>query len=601
QAEEPPAGSRKAHRKKEDRWFSAGSLVPLVVMGLFVGVPFALILLNSFNTARPSQPADYGLQNWARAFDDPRIVRAIWNTVTLGVTRTIIAITVASALAWLIARTDMPGGRHFEFLFWLAFFIPALPLTLGWIGLMDPLYGTFNLWIRRLPGLGGLQDGPFNIYSFWGIIWVHITAMTIPYMVVLVTPAFRRMGALMEEAARMCGAGRFRTAAQITMPLMLPAIMGAVMLSFIRALQAFEVELLLGSPIGFDVYSTQIYRWIRYEPPQYGMATALGAGFMVIMLVLAVMYRRMIRGRDFTTIGGQSYSEEPVRLGRAGRWVAFGVMVAFFVVGVVAPVVFMIVGSFMTRYGWFHINDPFTTAHWARLFDDPIFVSAVWNTFVIATSAAVVGLVVYWWVAHVAVKSKSKASGAVDLMAWLPLAIPGILLGLGFLWLFLATPLRVVLYGSLIGLTIALVVGHLPTGTVQLKAALLQVSEQQEEAAAICGARKLTRYRKVMLPLLGPSVAAAAVLTFASAVRDISTVVLLASRRTQPLSLLMLEYGFEGRLESAAALGLLITMIMGVVTLIARHFSKSSIRRGAAKDPVAADSQRTARISTTAE
>jgi iron(III) transport system permease protein len=556
-----------AVRARRRRWLAAESLLPLVVLGTFVAVPVALVFLNSFNTSRPGAPAAYGIQNWIKGLDDPRLVESIWNTVRLGVTRTSIALLIALAIAWLLARSDMPGSRRIEFIFWLAFFVPPLPLTLGWIGLLDPNFGLVNEVVRSLPLLPEGPTGPLNIYGFWGIVWVHMTAMTVPFMVIIFTPTFRRMNAEMEDAALMCGAGKLATAIRITLPLMLPAVLGGIMLSFIRALQAFEVELLLGSPVGLDVFSTQIYSYIRLQPPQYGIATALGASFMVIMFVLALLYRRVLRGRDFTTVGARAFSSRVVRLGRVRRWLAFAGVSSFLAIGFFLPLAFMICGSFMRRFGWFNLPDPYTTEHWSRLLGDPAFGRALSVTAWFGISAALVGVVVYWWVAHVAVRSRARASGVVDVLAWVPLAVPGILLALGFLWLYLGTPLRSVLYGSITGLVIALVVGHLATGSVQMRSALLQIGREQEEAAAMCGAGRFVRYQKILLPLLSPAIVAAALLTFASAARDISTVVLLATQGTVPISILMLELSIEGRLEEAAALGLVITVVLGVVTV----------------------------------
>jgi iron(III) transport system permease protein len=550
------------------RWFTRDASGPFLLLCFFVAVPVILILVNSFNTARPGAPASYGLENWRRAGDDPQLVHAIWNTLTLGITRTLIALVLGVIIAWLLARTDMPGARQLEFLFWLAFFVPPLPRTLGWIGLLDPLYGVMNKALSALPFVGDDGSGPFNIYSFWGIVWVHVTSMSLPFMVIILTPAFRRMSADMEEAARMCGAGRTLAALRVTVPLMLPAMLGGAMLTFIYTLQSFEIELLLGSPINLDVLSTQIYRWIRYEPPQFGIATAMGVGFMTIMILVAVGYRRALRGRDYTTVGGRSYSTRPTSLGRIGRWVAFAGVSSFIVLSIVLPVGFMAIGSFMTRFGWFELTDPYTTDHWSRLLADETFKQSITTTCMFALSAAVIGVIVYWWIAHTATRSRARIAGSIDVLAWLPVAIPGMLLGLGLLWLFLGTPLRSVLYGSLAGLVIAMVINHLPTGVVQMRSALLQISAQQEEAAAMCGARRFTRYRAIMLPLLSPAIVAAAVLTITSAVRDISTVVLLASRGSTPVSLLMLEYSVSGRLETAAALGLVVTGALGVVTLL---------------------------------
>lgn len=162
--------------------------VVVLVVALGTLVPVLFLIFSSFNTALPAEEARYGLENWQAAFADSRISNAIWTTVRLAVTRIVIAVVVGILFAWLIARTDMPGGSTFEFLFWVAFFTPALPLTLGWILLLDPQTGLINHLLAQLPFVVLPR---FNIYSFWGIIWVHLTATSIPIAVILFTPAFR--------------------------------------------------------------------------------------------------------------------------------------------------------------------------------------------------------------------------------------------------------------------------------------------------------------------------------------------------------------------------------------------------------------------------
>lgn len=574
-----PAQSPSARPRRRRRWGPGwANLVVLLLVGGAVGTPIALLLLNSFNVGRPGGDAEYGWGNWLAGFVNPEVRGAIWNTMTLGVTRTVIALCVAVVLAWLIARTDMPGGKTLEFLLWLAFFIPSLPLTLGWILLGDPQYGLLNELLRAVPGVGSSGEGPLNIYSFWGIVWVHLTASTVPFMTVVIIPAFRRMNVTLEESARVCGASRWWTALRVTVPVMTPAILAAGMLSFIWSLKAFEVELLLGTPIGLNVYSTQIYEWVRSSPPQFGIATALGSAFIVLMVAMSFVYRRALRGKEFTTVGSHTFSDEPVRLGRVGRYLACAGCLAFILVGVVLPVGFVVVGSFMRRYGFFDLKNPFTTEHWSSLLGDSLFTSALWNTLALGVGATVFGLAVYLALGNIIIRSRLRTRSAVDVLAWLPVAVPGILLSLGLLWVYLGTPLRTVLYGNVIGLIIAIVIGHMATGTQQAKGALLQISTDLEGVARVCGAGRLYTHLRIMLPLLGPALAGVAVLTFASAVRDISTVVLLSSHESRPLSILMLEYSFGGELERGAALGVLLSVLMAVFALIARRIAGTSLR-----------------------
>ncbi len=538
-----------------------------VLVGVVVTLAPLLLLLNSFNVAAPGRPAEYGLQNWIRAFSEPASLTALWNSVALGAVRTTISLPIALALAWLIARSDMPGRTIIELLCWVTIFLPLLPMTFGWILLLDPHFGMVNLALRQaLPFLG---ESPFNIYSFWGIVWVHLASSSVTYKVVLLIPTLRRVGSAIEEAARVCGAGALTTVARVTLPLLAPAIIGVTILSFVRSLEVFEVELILGRPAGIPVYSTRIYDLVREQPPRYGQATALGFVFLIVMLVLAALYQGYLRGKAFTTVTGHGFAAAPVRL-RGWRWPAAILCFSFFAVTLVTPLVFLVLGSFMRRYGFFGIRDPYTLTHWQNLFADPLFLSSVRNSLVIAVGTALLGLIVYSMVAYAIVRRRGLPSAIADVLVWIPWAVPGVLMSLGLLWLFLSTPLRGVLYGSLLGIVVALVIKDSPLSTQFFKAGYLQLGAELEESARVCGASWLLAYWRVLLPLLAPTAITVGLLAFLSAIRDISTSVLLYSQQSRPLAILMLEYSSAGEMERGTAIGVLITGFVLVITLVAR-------------------------------
>lgn len=557
--------------------------VPVVLLvAALTAVPVVLLLINSFNVSRPGEPSHYGLDNWRKAFADPQLTTAVWNTLRLGITRTLIAVVIATALSILIARTDMPGRRIVEVSLWFAFFIPPLSMTLGWIVLLDPSNGVVNTTLRSWFGITG-HHGPFNIYSFWGIILAHISSSTVPLMTILIVPSLRRMSSGLEEAARSCGAGRFKTIFFVTLPLARPAILGAALLSFIYSLKTFEIEYLLGNPIGFKVFSTQIYDWIYREPPLYGIATALGMLIIPVMVLLAIGQRLLVRDRTFVTVGSRGFSDVPMALGRVRRWVVAGFAYLYVLLIIGLPAGALIVGSFMRRFGFFHIPHPFTTSNWSNLIHDNLFATSAINSLKIGIGATLLGIVIYFAIAYVIVRSKVRGRGTIDVLAWLPVALPGILLGLGLLWLYLGTPLRTVLYGSVTGLILAIVINHLATGTQQMKAGIMQISPEHDQAARTCGARPLRSLWHVMLPLIGPSIAAVAVLTFDTAIRDISSVVLLTSGNSRPLSVLLLEYSSTSELEEAAALGVIMAAVTVIVGLIATALAGGRLQRNGAR------------------
>lgn len=546
--------------------FILGILV-LTVVAVGTLLPVLFLFWGSFNIGGPSQQASYGLANWQAAFSDPRVFDAIWTTVRLAVTRVAIAVVAGILFAWLIARTDMPGGSAFELLFWVAFFTPALPLTLGWILLLDPDTGLINQLLTRMPFIG---EGPFNVYSFWGIVWIHLTATSIPVAVILFAPAFRQMSAALEDSARMCGASALMTLRRITVPLLVPAILPATVIMLIRSLEAFEIELLVGTPVGIYVYSTRIYDLIDESPPQYGMATALGSLFLIMIFLLAGLYLFYIRGRRFTTITGQGFSTERIRLGR-WRWFAAGLcgLYLFFSFGL--SLFFLILGSFMRRFGFFDLDHPFTLEHWVQLFEDPILTSSLMNSLLLGTASALLAVFLFSLVAYVIVRSQLMGRQVMDMIVWAPWAIPGVLMGLALVWLYLATPLRSVLYGSMTGLVLAMVLKELPVGTQLLKAGFARLGNELEEAARMCGAAWTLTYRRVVLPLVAPVLINVAVLTFQGAVRDIASIIFLYSNESRPLSILMLEYSFGGEMERGAAVGILLVLMISVMAVITRR------------------------------
>jgi iron(III) transport system permease protein len=541
------------------------SVLPLA-LGLIAALPIVWLLVDSFNVAAPGHAAVYGLRNWNVAFHDRATWQALWNSISLGLVRTLIALPVALLLSWLVARTDMPGRGLIEMLCWLSIFAPVLPMTYGWILLLDPQFGLVNTELQHLPFV---HDSIFSIYGFWGITWVHLASTSIAYPVVLLIPAFRRSGLALEEAARMCGAGLGATLRYITIPLLAPAILLVSLLSFVIGLQVFEVELVLGQPVGLWVYSTRIYDLARDIPPHYGEATALGFVFLIILLACAVMYQRYLHGRSFVTVTGRGYTTTPLPL-RRWRWPAFAVCCTFFAVTLVAPLTLLIVGSFMRRYGFFQIRHPFTTAHWVDLFADPVFFSSIRNSLILAVATAILVVILYSLAAYALVRTRTRTSPAADGLMWLPWAVPGILMSLGFLWLFLSTPLRAVLYGTLPGIVIAFVIRQSPLSVQFFKASFLQIGSELEESARVHGASWMQTYRSVLLPLLAPVAVTVGLLAFLSSIRDISTPVLLYNPQSRPLAILLLEYTFSNERERGAAIGVLLAGFVLMVTLVAR-------------------------------
>jgi len=537
----------------------------LLVVGFLVLTPLVLMILNSFQTARPGQPILWGVDGWVKAFTTPGIVKAMTNTFTLAITRQAIALVLGCFFAWLIARTDIPMKGFLEFFFWLSFFLPALPEAMGWILLLDPKYGLLN---QGLMGLGILSQPVFNIYSFWGIVWAHLGG-SVSVKVMLLTPAFRNLDAALEESSRISGASGWRTFFNIIVPVMMPAILVTTILGIIRSLEAFEIELLLGTPIGLQVYSTKIHELVTWEPPQFAPAMALSTIFLGLLLLMVALQRRYIGKRTYTTLTGRGFSIRPTHLGR-WRMPAFWLILAFALFVTLVPTALLLTGTFMKLFGFFNIPDVWTLENWRATLNDPVLLRSLWNTLAIGLGSGVIGVLFYSLIAYVVVRTRHRGRWLLDFLSWLPWSIPGILLGMALLWTFLQTKIFLPIYGTIYLLMVAMVIKSMPFGTQMIKSVLLQLGNDLEEASKVCGGTWFDTFRRVILPLTMPALITVGLVGFISAARDISTVVLLGSGKSRTLSLLMLDFAAGAEFEKATVVAVLIVALVVVAALIAR-------------------------------
>jgi iron(III) transport system permease protein len=554
---------------------SLPAVVLVVVVTLFALAPILITVIGSFQTSLPGRPVAWGLSGWRSAFSSASIWQAIANTFILVLMRVPLAIALGSILAWLLIRTNVWGKKLIEFTLWTAFFLPTLPMAMAWALLLDPKSGWIN---RALQPLLGLHDGPFNIYSYGGITWVHLVTTTVPVIVILLGPAFRGLNPVMEESARMSGASMLSSFRRIVLPLLTPAIVMATIIALIRSLEGFEVELYLGVPAGIRVFSTKIQELVTFEPPQYAPAMALSVPFVVLLIVLALLYQRVIRGKSYATLTGKRSAAPPLDL---GRWRLFATVCCggFAAIAVVVPTTALLIGSFMQVFGVTSATTGsfgFTAGHWNTVFHDSSFLSSVSVTLQLGIGTALAAIVLYSIIAYVIIRTQTPGRSFLDIVAWLPWAIPGILLSLALLWMYLGSPVLNVLYGSLIGLIVAMLLKEMPGGVNLMKTGILQIGLELEEAAKTSGANFWETYRRVLLPLLTPTAITVAMVVFISCVKDISTMILLSTAETRPLSLLVLEYAANGSIENGAVVGV-ISAAMGIgVALLSRRIGRAA-------------------------
>ena len=548
--------------KIEWSWIPVSLFVGLLV--LLLAYPLALLLIKSFVISRPGQANVWSIKGWVEAFADPNLALAIGNTFYLAFVRVVVTTILAIFFAWLVTRTDVPLKGFIELTLWLGFFLPLLPMTMGWIMLLDPYNGLIN---KGLMTLFGLAKPPFDIYSYSGIIWCHI-AFSTSVRFLLLTPAFIAMDAALEDAARASGSNNMGVLMRITVPILAPAVLASTALGFIRSLESLEIEMVLGIPAGIYVVPTKIWDYIHWEPPLYERATALCSIFLGFIVLLIWLHRIFLRGKEFTTVSGRSYLVRTFSLGR-WRWFACGISLLFIGLMIVLPLMALMAGTFMEFFGNFGTEKVWTVHHWTAVFTDPVFLRALRNTLVLGLGAGVVGTLLYSLISYIIVRTRMAGRSVVDILSWLPWALPGVLISLALLWAVLGSGEYVkLLYGTVALLVLAIIIKEMPLGTQIIKASTLQISNELEEASSTAGASRLIGFLRIMLPLLRPSMVAVGIIVFISAARDIPTVIFLATNQSRTLSLLMLDYIADANQEKAAVLGVFLVLLIFALLFI---------------------------------
>jgi iron(III) transport system permease protein len=531
----------------------------VVVVGFLVLYPLLMLLLGSFAPAA-NAPAGtwFSLDGYRTALEDASARNAVVTTLWLSLVRAALAVVLAIFLAWAITRTNVPGRRFFHYVMLISFFIPLLPQLLAWTLLLSPRSGTINVWLRGALGIESI-NGPFNIYSYQGIIFVSVLAWS-GFLYLFISPAFDAVDASLEEAARMSGANSLRTLMRVSVPLLLPAILGAFGLAFIRMVESFETELLLGTPAQIYVFTTQVYSYLSLQvTPNYPPAIALSLLLVVLTLGVILVQSKLLSGRSFVVVTGKSYKRNPTDLG-PWKYVLFVALLLFDVVHLGLPLAMLVLGSIQQSAVRFRLES-FTLNHW-RLLGSAELWDSIKNTLIVGAVAATATIVVVTLSSYIVVRTRSRFRRTLDVLTWAPYMVPSFVLGVGFLWAVLrGNPFPIVLYGSLAVLMLAFLIRLLPLGARLMNGCMVQLAVELEEAARMSGASWRSTFRKVVVPLLSPALAMGWLMFMIIVVRDLSTVILLYGPNSRLLSIAFFANWKAGTLEDASVVGVLMTLI----------------------------------------
>lgn len=557
--------------------------VVLILLWLIL-FPIGQMILNSFRTGHPAVPGPFTLQNYIVGYTNPLTYEMILNTFIFAGTGTLITVTIAVLFAWLTERTDMP----FRDLAWTLLLIPlAMPgllFSMAWVLLVSPEIGIMNMGLRALLGWFGVEitRGPINIYSLGGMIFLDgLRGVTTVFLIIV--GAFRMMDPALEEAARTAGARTHEMLLKVTLPVLLPAILAAFLYSFMSSMESFEAPLVVGMPAGIYVYSTMIYFSTRLVP-SYGLGAAFAASYFLIAMILVYFYQRVViyRSERFATITGKGYRPHVIPLGK-WRYPALGIFCLYFFLAVVLPLAVLIWVSLLPTYRaptWEMLKQ-LTLSHYGTLWADEGILQATWNTLIVTVTTATATVFLAFFVSWIVVRTRVRGRFLLDGLAFLSHAVPGIVVALAFIFLYLQPPFRYLgIYGTVWIVSLAMITQYIAFATRTTNAAITQVHRELEEAGQISGANRLVVLLRITLPLILPALGAAWIWVAAHAVRAFSIPLMLASRDSWTLSVVLWHYWDEVQIfPAAAALGVVLIFAISLLTfagrrLIAQTFSQ---------------------------
>jgi iron(III) transport system permease protein len=546
----------------------------LLIVSFQVLYPLVMLLYGSLRDVPPGQPGHFSLKGYIKVYSDPETYVLLFRTFWLAVVRTVLTVGTALFLAWAVTRTNIPFRRFLEWSILFIFFMPILPRILAWILLLSSRTGFVNQLVATL--LPFAKEG-INIYSYWGIIFMGVLLWA-PVLFILLVPAFRAMDASLEESSRMSGASLWKTLWHIDLPLLTPALLAATALAFIKMMESFVVEAMLGVQANIYVLSTKIYDYIAHnQPPEYPPGMALSVCLVAITAIAVALQWKILGQKDFTTMGGKGYKAHPVDLGK-WKYVVFFAVLLFVLLNLFLPLGTLVWGSFMRIAGVFSPN-MYTLDHYKYAFKDPILMRSIWNTIIMGVMSATLGMILCTFIGYVVTKTDYKEKHAIDIIAWIPWGIPGIVISLGFLWAYIIIPMPfgITLYGSLALMTIVFINRGLPLGTKAMTSTIIQISDELEESSRVHGASWIKTFFRILIPLVSPGFLAGWLLLFTFAVKDLDVVILLYGPRSYVMSTVIYDWWTVGHFEEAIVLGLLQTALITIAYLCSEALGRRII------------------------
>ena len=503
--------------------------------------------------------------NFVTIFSNPAFLEPFLRTSAISVAVALASVAMATPLAWLVARTDMPFRRWIRVLVTASFVTPPFLGAIAWEILAAPNAGLLNQLYQHLFGRG-TYDNLFNIYTETGLVFV-MACYAFPYVFVLLANAIERIPGDLEDASSILGGGRWVTLRRVVLPMTLPSLLAGALIAFLQAMTQFGAPAVLALPAGFHVITTKIWSLFQ-SPPQPQLAAAAALPLLLVTVLLLQAQRWLLGRRGYTVTGGKSGMARPIALGH-WRWAAFAFALAVMALTMLLPYAALIKASFLRTASDPLTFEKFTLYNYQWIYSFPESRRAFFNTFSIGLMSATCGAALALVVASLAARRGFPGARVLAALATSPVAIPGIVLGVGLFLSYTRPPL--VLYGTPWILLLAFVTIELPAAYQQLEAALLGLHPELEEASRIFGANRLKVLLQITAPLIATSVVATWCFIFIGAIRELSATIMLTTANTKLVSILIYDLNESGDLGLISVLGLVLLVITFAVVGLANR------------------------------
>jgi iron(III) transport system permease protein len=546
----------------------------ILILVYQVGIPLFMVVWTSFKVARPGEPEFFSFSltaaNYRRAFLSESFWLATWDTFRFALVSTAIAFTLGTFLAWVVDRTNTPLARLVGILTIGRIIIPGILITISWILMASPSIGIINHFLETLTGAKRLVD----IYSFWGMVWVH-SLETTPLAYLLLSAALQSMDPRLEEASAAAGAGAWRTFTRISLPLVLPAVGSVVMLLLIYSIENFEVPLLLGGRANVRVYTTEVFFNTSRTPTDWGLASAYSMAILLLSAVLLMLYFRSVRhGERYQTVTGKDFRPRRLDLG-PWRFVTCGVslLLVFLITGL--PFLVMLYASLLSRYQppTLRALESMNLANYREIFSDYAYhLQPLWNSTLVGLGSATAVMLLVSAVSYCVNKSRIRGVKLLDFFAFAPIAVPSVVLGTAFLWFYLLVPLP--LLGTLTIIGLAYVTRYVPVALRFVSTSMVQIHGELEEAATVAGGSWWTNFRRIYLPLLRPGLMAGWFWVMVHAYRELTIALMHARSQNRTAAVIIYDLWENGSFPQLSAFGVMIFGLLIVLVGLSQKISK---------------------------